>query len=590
MRFLFCFLFFILLIAPISAQENWAFQADETRLYGAIRAWDETAKTLDFTVVARFQNGGAQSENKAIQRVQLTPDAAIGIVIPSSGDKAPQAADVSDLAPGRRAILAGKTENGVFLVRTIVLIEGGDFKDEGEKPTPFPRAPGKIAEGWPQIVPGHVMGAPVAAQLNGRGSLEIVAPVMFDPESGDKIVSPKPDYAIQLFGWDANGKAAAGWPVVLKSGEGREQRRGQRSDDWSGSPSVADLDNDKADEIITTTPGFDARSLKIVFGDGTDWPFPLGNPKPAAQTSIPLADVDGDEVLDMISGGVFVNILGKDIKNWPEKQRPEGFVQACLGDADGDGKLEVFYAGWSQIEKSAVIFGFDREGKSLAGWPQKVKATPLFVEMGDLMGDAKKEIVAIDGGGQLHVWSLDGQGTANSKTTEDGGSGVIKTGLNATIPPTLADLDGDGKAEILVWDGGAKTIRAFKGNGEGFGNANGQLARLPGLKSKTRLEIAVADLGGDGEMDIFAGNFWIRWKVGQKAVINSLLGDEIAVEVSPSIVDLEGDGKAEILLGSKDGRVWVYQTGMSLKPENLQWATRSGNFRHTGVWEKPARP
>jgi hypothetical protein len=55
----------------------------------------------------------------------------------------------------------------------------------------------------------------------------------------------------------------------------------------------------------------------------------------------------------------------------------------------------------------------------------------------------------------------------------------------------------------------------------------------------------------------------------------------------PTIADIYGDGKSDIIVGLADGRVIVYNTTLAYVPQLVQWPTVSGNFQHTGVWKPP---
>ena len=52
----------------------------------------------------------------------------------------------------------------------------------------------------------------------------------------------------------------------------------------------------------------------------------------------------------------------------------------------------------------------------------------------------------------------------------------------------------------------------------------------------------------------------------------------------PTIADWDQDGLADILFGTTDGRLFVYNTKMRYEPKWVQWQTQEGNFRHTGHW------
>src|SRR5687768_12328234 len=55
-----------------------------------------------------------------------------------------------------------------------------------------------------------------------------------------------------------------------------------------------------------------------------------------------------------------------------------------------------------------------------------------------------------------------------------------------------------------------------------------------------------------------------------------------------TIVDLDKDGTGEVVFGLRDGRLYVYRTGLGYKPEWVKWQTRGGNMRRTGGATPPA--
>src|SRR5205807_6303298 len=126
--------------------------------------------------------------------------------------------------------------------------------------------------------------------------------------------------------------------------------------------------------------------------------------------------------------------------------------------------------------------------------------------MGDITGDGKMEIIAT-ADGHIFAWTWDGQ-PLEADTQVDQFNAVLRanTGVSPYVSPTLADLDGDGKAEIIFVDEKTPAIRAFHGDSKGVGNDDGLVATLPGPCRG----VSVVDLGGDGVMDLFAGTYWIK--------------------------------------------------------------------------------
>jgi hypothetical protein len=160
--------------------------------------------------------------------------------------------------------------------------------------------------------------------------------------------------------------------------------------------------------------------------------------------------------------------------------------------------------------------------------------------MGDVTGDSKKEVVTACGR-HIYAWTWDGKDLP-CDMEDEGHTGVFQKDLIAcTATPALADLDGDGKAEVIVYDEKSGSVRAWRGDGRPVVGTDGVIARVPGRCHG----VSVADLGGDG--------------------------------------------KGDVVFGLTDGRVVVYNTGLAYRAEWVQWGTAQGNVRHTSCWEGPGR-
>jgi hypothetical protein len=219
----------------------------------------------------------------------------------------------------------------------------------------------------------------------------------------------------------------------------------------------------------------------------------------------------------------------------------------------------------------------------------------IYPILGDMDGDGKAEVAVADWGGRLHLWHHDGRAVAACKTV-DGMDSVFKTGLYSVFThPAMADLDGDGKAELLIIDWAGNCIRAWKIDGTPAvphdpSRPDGFLFELPPQKNSgygAAGGISVADLGGDGVMDIFCGTSWWQLrKDGTSRRIDMCPGHPQSTTV-PTIVDLDRDGLADIIFGTTDGRLFVYNTNLAYVPELIEWQTQEGNFQHTAMWRSP---
>lgn len=547
-----------------NAVANTGRRADEATLHGTVLSFNEATRALKIAVESRAGEAAPSNPKAPFVTIVLPPDLE------------PPAALVK-----RGALVAATgswAEKGALQARAIRILT----LEEALTPPS-----GHIAAGWPQRVTGSVSGSPVAAQLDGVGPLEVVVASQGDSHDPSAAgVGP-----VQLWAFDADGKTHADWPVDMIAAD---KRPAPTDNVWFGSPTVADLDGNVTDEIVMAMPRGtqpNDRGMAVYYGDGTPWRTTfVGGDHPDCWNSVPILDVTGDGEPDVITGRIALTINGKVPAGWPDKATKSAY-QTAWADMDGDGDLEGFTSRMEKIFHVAGmpsgqdVIALDHTGKGLPGWPQPVENLSVFTAVGDIQGDDTLEVVCIDWGGTLRAWTLGGQGVPGSRTSRDSLGrelrGGLREGMNGYAPVSLADLDGDGKAEIIALSHGGELL-TLKADGSNWGT--GRLGRFNG----GRAGVAVADVGGDGEMDIFAGNKWIRL-TKDGPVSADIAPRDAQIAAAPSLCDLDGDGKAEVLLASEDGRVWVFQTDKEIKPEWVQWQTTSGNFRHTSAWFDPRK-
>jgi RNA polymerase sigma factor (sigma-70 family) len=451
-----------------------------------------------------------------------------------------------------------------------------------------------IAPGWPLALPGSVTGTPVVADLEGNGKLAVIVPCEALHEQDAKLVHPQPYPAVLLYAFHSDGTPlpAPGWPVQLVSPAQREhmERAGRRTESWTSSPSVC-TDRAGRTRIVITTPYF--LGFRVISPEGKCREYYGGS----QWANVPLIDIDRDGTPDIVTGAGIMNIDGGPVKSFTRQHpilRLSGY-SPCIGDADGDGQPEIYHlfadtvqnlesGGGGYRNPRTDIMAFDHLGRPLAGWPREIGKEQLEAHppvMGDIAGDSKLEIVATDRT-SVYAWTCDGNPVI------PGSDGTFKSGLSpVNASPTLADLDGDGKAEIIIFDSESRTIRAWHGDGRPAAGPDGVIAMLP----MDCPGISVADLGGDGIMDLFAGTFWVKFDPRTRtSTISSMLPAPAEVNTTqPTICDLDNDGQADVIFGTNDGRLFVYQTHLAYKPQWMQWPTANGNFQHTGAWTAQAR-
>jgi len=312
--------------------------------------------------------------------------------------------------------------------------------------------------------------------------------------------------------------------------------------------------------------------------------------------SVALADGDGDGGLDMLAGWTGHAVRGAPIRGWPRDRKFFPGYCPAVGDTNGDGLIEIFHPHYGS-EK--IFGGYDHLKRPLSGWPRPIADPIIYPVMGDMDGDGKAEILGVDFStrsllGQLRAWHHDGRPLAACMKIGDDDS-IFKTDLfSGFTHPALADLDGDGATEILILDWETRSVRAWRSDGKPAlppgdpSLPDGHLVTLPPQRNSgygAGGGISVADLGNDGVMDVFVGTTWFQISRDKKTSRSiDMMPGHPQCTVTPTIADLDGDGKADILFGTTDGRLFVYQTGLEIRPEWVEWAMQEGNVRHTAMW------
>lgn len=313
---------------------------------------------------------------------------------------------------------------------------------------------------------------------------------------------------------------------------------------------------------------------------------------PGGEAQPQLVDLQGTGHLAAIFGdddGVVhaIDVVdGRELPGWPATTRPVDVARdhdgidpghesvlanAAVGDLDGDGRLSVVVA-----SAAGRVYAFDDHGRLRAGWPKALatgvapppiprpaepytrrptlgtSAPPVLV---DLDGDHRLDIVQAGWDGRLHAFDRTGAELPGwpqevtvpaSLSPADGRVRVQDHKLDT--PPAVADLDGDGRPELVIRSQcldihgpgiqplSQMYVHAFHADGR---PVDGWPARLDGLLAYygSAQEFvtegvnvpAVADVDGDGR-------------------------DEVAVEpiFSPTVL-LDGNGRYLRLLGNAGG-------------------------------------
>lgn len=497
--------------------------------------------------------------------VHPSPAYATGEVpVPHEPIVAPTAADDID-ADGHVEIVVASSEGRLYV-----------FDDHGRRRPGFP-VETNPAFSLPQNRDEYndadraIVSAPTLANLDGPGG--------------------NPDLEIlhggwdgHLYAWRADGTAVPGFPVRLgdrskldidpvsgKATPKAGSKARERLTKVLSSPAVGDLDGDGLPEIVVGTNeeysgeanGFYAASqlltiLTSLANNGLD----IGDFKLDTGARLYTVHHDGN----LHAGGPFR-------PGWPVRvpMIVGGLLPTvaagtpgapALADIDGSGKLTVAIFG-----AIGPVMLFDADGNPklgrTAGAPNALAAdfpasfpnvpatagsadAPFFGSLGsgafgDLDGDGKPEYVAPTGGIRvlIDVAAPGRQGFGDHQVTAwDPRTGAVLPAFPRVMDdmqfltsPGLADVDGDGRAEILQGSGGY-LLRAYR---------------------------------ADGATPAGWPKFTHGWLIP-----------------SPTAGDVDGDGKIEVVVATREGNVYVWDTPAPATDAAIPWQGFGRDRRNSG--------
>ena len=299
----------------------------------------------------------------------------------------------------------------------------------------------------------------------------------------------------------------------------------------------------------------------------------------APMEGVAFADVNGDSRLEVVGSSgdrVWVwDLDGKVVSGWPQTVQGTAQMPAAVGDVDGDGDVElVQVARGLKYSDAAYLHVFHHDGTALTGWPVSIPNLVFHtVTLADLDGDGGLDLVV-----QIGKWPPAGSIMVLSRDGKALGAGWIDQALDG-VPMSAAavgDVTGDGQLEVAHLTSGSLTLRRAPGDVvDGFP-----------LKPQSGREwaggVALADLGGASSgLDIIAcdedasGNVRVvAFTAGGQALAGfpAVVGSGASAGV-PSVGDLDGDGKLEIVVAlAGQGLVVVSADGTVDRP-SPPWPT-----------------
>ncbi len=306
----------------------------------------------------------------------------------------------------------------------------------------------------------------------------------------------------------------------------------------------------------------------------------------------------------------FFHVLGSQAlqRRFPKRLGTSGESSPVLANLTRSPGREILLA-----TSDGRVRAWTGSGRRLRGWPRSMKrlegsgpaarrigtlragflATPA---VGNIRGSRRPEVVAAGLDGRVYAWTARGRRVKGFPVRIDPLEPAARGELDRAIyaSPALADLNGDGKLDIVV---GAADQKVYAWDGRGRRIKGWPVLARDGKRAKIISSPAIGDLDGDHRPDIVEGTGEgygstplttarvYAWRAdgtrlpGWPVEPPALAADSIpiageGVPDSPDLADVDGDGRDEVAVAAFTGQPELY-AGDGTRMDD-------GHFRDTG--------
>lgn len=343
---------------------------------------------------------------------------------------------------------------------------------------------------------------------------------------------------------------------------------------------IADLNNNRLPDILI--PANNSIIYAIDGKTGTEiWSSPLlgglfsGNPV--------VADLNGDGLKDIFlcsrSGQVHIGYGGFSNPEWSTLQvEAEIRCTPSAGDVDNDGLPEVLVG--TENGKILIFDGAKNNFSQIIDVNEEFqKAKGSFYEdhpirqriaIGKLDADDYADFVVLTE--QNHILAISGKDFKRLWFDE------LESGFlgSSVAPPTLADLNSDGKLDVVLVTND-NTIIAYDGSGKGAGQKKINWGYIPENREQFVSYPVLVDVNKDNYIDVMVAGFF-----GGLYIFNGLDGKLIkgyaavenidqAIVGTPMIADLKNDKNLDILLRKNNDSFSLLNTNCRVERSAVIW-------------------
>lgn len=355
---------------------------------------------------------------------------------------------------------------------------------------------------------------------------------------------------------------------------------------WPESVAVGDVTGDgRNDVVMGVSPGTSSTPDEVLvyaqLADGSLAPpvaYPTGYGY-GPPTSVAVGDITGDGRADVVVALHSIGIevfpqLSSGTLGSPTTLATPDDLRVRLGQLDGDGRLDVAALGWG----TNTVRVFLNDGRGGLRTPVVYAAQHGGyddLEVADVTGDGRDDVVAMSGEGLTPNVSvlaqLAGGGFAPAAAYSVGsGSIVLTAGIG------IGDVTGDGRSDVVASYGGNRPSSNIAVFAQGTGGALAAPVGYPSYDIPQPVDVADLDLDGRADVVTLHGG-WLDAGVYRQRADGTLGSEELYPitsedQYSPhglALGDVNGDGTPDVVIADMNNGLVVLSdnTPPSARPQ-----------------------
>ena len=272
------------------------------------------------------------------------------------------------------------------------------------------------------------------------------------------------------------------------------------------------------------------------------------------RTDLALAGAGGVRLFRQDGPAAFTDVTGRT--KLPKAVIDGRYTGAWAADIEADGDLDIVLG---SSEGTPLVLRNNGDGTFVGIHPFAGVSGLRQFAWADLDSDGNPDAAIIDGSGRLHVFINVRQGVFRERS--------LPAKLGTVKAIAVADVDNDGVLDLLAVQADGAIVRiSDKDEGQGWDVV--EIAKVPDPNDRLAGEVRlrVADLDNNGAIDLYLAPvapgkgtsgalIWLGNDQGEFKPLQRPAGPALVFDA----VDLDGDGKLDLLGISEDGRAILAQ-------------------------------